>query len=284
MICIIKDTEIPNTKENGEKSKMKRRTTLLILATAFVISACTPIPLEGTTETSGEKEESASEEVTASDEFASDETTEETTEASTDETAEAESSTDEITEVEGEPVSDEELSDFTKRFTATCSDCFGFLGPEYSSPEEIKWDRVIAYRVEGLTEDEDKLPDEEKIEFYGSTELDLIVDTVVRMDKLIKYAKDHTGLDINIDPKDYPFWTYNEKYDSILIGCNPWGDDSPLYDGKFVSGTKSGDTYTLKYQPNNENWDEKYKQPERIITFTKSGDNLVFKSNKFGKK
>lgn len=257
---------------------MKIKRVLLIFAATLAVTGCTP-SVEGITESLGLQEESVSGDVSVEDEAVSSETTENTTEA------EAEASAVEAAEAEGEPVSDEELSTFTKMFTDVDSDCFGFLGPEYSSPEEIKWDEVIAYRVKGLTEDENKLPDEEKMEFYGSTDIEgTIVDTVIRKDKLIKYIKDHTGLEINIDPKKYPSWTYNEKYDSILIGCNPWGDDSPLYDGKFVSGTKSGDTYTLKYQPNNENWDEENKQPERTITFTKSGDNLVFKSNKFGKK
>ena len=257
---------------------MKIKRALLILTTALVVTGCTP-SLEGITEALGGKEEASSEKITVEDEPLVEETTEETTEA------EAESSTDETAEAEGEPVSDEELSTFTKMFTDVDSDCFGFLWPEYSSPEEIKWDQAIAYRVTGLTEDELKLPDEEKKEFYGSTDIEgTIVDTVIRKDKLVKYIKDHTGLDVTIDAKDVPLWTYNEKYDSFLVGANPWGDDSPLFEGKFVSGTKSGDTYTLKFQPNNENWDEENKQPERTITFTKSGDNLVFKSNKFGKK
>ena len=252
---------------------MKIKRALLILTTALVVTGCTP-SLEGITEALGGKEEASSEKITVEDEPLVEETTEETTEA------EAESSTDETAEAEGEPVSDEELSTFTDMFTVGSSDeYFGFL-----CPEEIKWDQVIAYRVDGLTEDELKLPDEEKKELYGTTDIEgTIVDTVLRKDKLIKFIKDHTGLDVTIDAKDVPSWTYNEKYDSFLIGANPWGDDSPMWDGKFVSGTKSGDTYTLKFHPDNESWGEENKQPERTITFTKSGDKLVFKSNKLGK-
>ena len=54
-----------------------------------------------------------------------------------------------------------------------------------------------------------------------------------------------------------------------------------MFDGKFVSGTKAGDVYTLTFQPNNENWGPENIQPDRSITFTKSGDKLVIKSNKY---
>lgn len=251
---------------------------MMILATTMAITGCTPISTENITEALGTQEESASDDASVEAEAASTETTEKTTEA------EAEAAAVEAAKAVGEPVSDEELSTLTKMFVDIYSErYFGFLWPEYSSPEEIKWDQVIGYRVDGLTEDEHKLSDEEKMEFYNTTDIeDYIVDTVVRKDKLIKYIKDHTGLDVSIDAKDVPAWTYNEKYDSFLIRDNPWGQDSPLFDGKFVSGTKAGDTYTLTFQPNNENLDEGGKQPERIITFTKSGDNLVFKSNKLG--
>ena len=255
---------------------MKIKRVLLIFAATLAVTGCTP-SVEGITESLGLQEESVSGDVSVEDEAVSSETTENTTEA--------EASAVEAAEAEGEPVSDEELSTFTKIFDDESGVYFGFLWPEYNSPEEIKWDEVIAYRVDGLTEDEAKLPDEEKMELYGTTDIDgSIVDTAVKRTELTKFIKEHTGLDITVDAKDVPSWGYNEKYDVFLIGANPWGDDSPLFEGKFVSGTKSGDTYTLTYQPNNENWDEENKQPERTITFTKSGDNLVFKSNKFGKK
>ena len=257
---------------------MKIKRVLLIFAATLAVTGCTP-SVEGITESLGLQEESVSGDVSVEDEAVSSETTEDTTEA------EAEASAVEAAEAEGEPVSDEELSTFTKMFNDESGEYFGFLWPEYNSPEEIKWDKVIAYRVDGLTEDEDKLPDEEKMELYGTTDIEgSIVDTAVKRTELTKFIKEHTGLDITVDAKDVSFWEYNEKYDVFLIGANPWGQDSPLFDGKFVAGTKAGDTYTLTYQPNNENWDEESKQPERIITFTKSGDNLVFKSNKFGKK
>ncbi|SCY51630.1 MULTISPECIES: hypothetical protein [Butyrivibrio] len=252
---------------------MKIKRALLILTTALVVTGCTP-SLEGITEALGGKEEASSEKITVEDEPLVEETTEEATDA--------ESSTDETAEAEGEPVSDEELSTFTNMFIDVNSDCFGFLWPEYSSPEEIKWDQAIGCYTPGLTAED--LTDEEKKEFYGFTDIEgELVDSVVRKKDLTKYIKDHTGLDVTIDAKDVPSWTYNEKYDAFLIGENPWGQDTPLVEGKFVSGTKSGDTYTLKFQPGNEMFDESCKQPERTITFTKSGDKLVFKSNKLGK-
>ena len=123
----------------------------------------------------------------------------------------------------------------------------------------------------------------EKMELYGTTDIEgSIVDTAVKRTELTKFIKEHTGLDITVDAKDVPSWGYNEKYDVFLIGANPWGDDSPLFEGKFVSGTKAGDTYTLKFHPDTENFDD--KQPDRVIIFEKSGDKLVIKSNKLEKK
>ncbi|SFU69709.1 hypothetical protein [Butyrivibrio sp. M55] len=256
---------------------MKIKRAMMILATTMAITGCTPISTEKITEALGTQEESASDDASVEAEAASTETTEKTTEA------EAEAAAVEAAKAVGEPVSDEELSTFTKMFVDDLHGYFGFLWPEYNSPEEIKWDQVIAYRVDGLTEDEGKLPDEEKMELYGTTDIDgFIVETAVKRTEITKFIKEHTGLDITVDAKDVPSWGYNEKYDVFLIGANPWGDDSPLFEGKFVSGTKAGDTYTLKFHPDTENFDD--KQPDRVITFEKSGDNLVFKSNKFEKK
>ncbi|MEE3471507.1 MAG: hypothetical protein VZR24_12670 [Butyrivibrio hungatei] len=253
---------------------MKIKRVLLIFAATLAVTGCAP-SVEGITESLGLQEESVSGDVSVEDEAASSETTEDTTEA--------EASAVEAAKAEGEPVSDEELSTFTKMFLDEGGEYFGFLWPEYNSPEEIKWDQVIAYRVDGLTEDEGKLPDEEKMELYGTTDIEgSIVDTAVKRTELTKFIKEHTGLDITVDAKDVPSWGYNEKYDVFLIGANPWGDDSPLFEGKFVSGTKAGDTYTLKFHPDTENFDD--KQPDRVIIFEKSGDKLVIKSNKLEKK
>ena len=255
---------------------MKIKRVLLIFAATLAVTGCAP-SVEGITESLGLQEESVSGDVSVEAEVASTETTEETTEA------EAEAAAVEAAKAVGEPVSDEELSTFTKMFLDEGGEYFGFLWPEYNSPEEIKWDQVIAYRVDGLTEDEGKLPDEEKMELYGTTDIEgSIVDTAVKRTELTKFIKEHTGLDITVDAKDVPSWEYNEKYDVFLIGANPWGDDSPLFEGKFVSGTKAGDTYTLKFHPDTENFDD--KQPDRVIIFEKSGDKLVIKSNKFEKK
>lgn len=44
-----------------------------------------------------------------------------------------------------EDLTDSELKEFTNRFDSN-GELFGFLLPEYESPEEIRWDRVVAYR------------------------------------------------------------------------------------------------------------------------------------------
>ncbi|MEE3495871.1 MAG: hypothetical protein VZR06_11965 [Butyrivibrio sp.] len=256
---------------------MKIKRTLLIFATTLAVTGCTPIATEGDTESLESQEEAAADDATAevaSEEVSlADETNEETTEA------EAEAAAVEAAKAVGEPVSDEELSTFTKMFTDEGCDYFGFLWPEYSSPEEIKWDQAIGCYTKSL---DSKLTDDEKKELYGTTDIEgYIVDTAIKKTDLSKFIKDHTGLDVTLEAKDVPSWQYNEKCDAFLVGENPWGQDSPMFDGKFVSGTKAGDVYTLTFQPNNENWGPENIQPDRSITFTKSGDKLVIKSNKY---
>ena len=110
---------------------MKIKRTLLIFATTLAVTGCTPITTEGDTESLESQEEAAADDATAeaaSEEVSlADETNEETTEA------EAEAAAVEAAKAVGEPVSDEELSTFTKMFTDEGCDYFGFLWPEYSS-------------------------------------------------------------------------------------------------------------------------------------------------------
>ena len=249
---------------------MKIKNALLLLATAMAITGCSAIPVNIGSDNSETQDDVATVATTAENDSEDVETQADTASAET---------SDETT-VEGEAVSDAELKEFTELFNFMDLN-FGFLYPEYKSPEEIKWDKVIAYYTPGLTLYADALTDEEKMAFYGTTDTeDDILDTVIRKKDLTKFIKDHTGLDVTINAKDVSAWTYNEKYDAFLVGQNPWGQDTPLADGKFVSGTKNGNLYQLTFQPNNENWDEKYKEPDRVITFEKNGDDIVIKSNK----
>lgn len=246
---------------------MKIKNTLLLLATAMTITGCSSVSINLGSDNSETQDDVAtfsattendSEDVETQDDTASEETNTEAT-------------------GEGEAVSDAELKEFTNMFIIGGGGYFGFLNPEYSSPEEIKWDEVIGC-VDELQER--KLSDEERKELFGTTEEDPMEPWVVKNENLTKFIKKKTGLDIKVDAKDVPRWEYNEKYDVFLISDNPCGQDSPMYDGKFVSGTKNGNLYELTFQPNNESWDEETKQPDRVITFEKSGDDIVIKSNK----
>lgn len=246
---------------------MKIKNALLLFATAMAITGCSAIPVNIGSDNSETQDDVAtvattaendSEDVETQDDAATSETSDETT-------------------VEGEAVSDAELEEFTKLFNFMDLN-FGFLYPEYKSPEEIKWDQVIGYPGELM---EEKLSDEERIELFGTTEADPMEPWVVKNENLTKFIKKKTGLDVKVDPKDVPRWEYNEKYDVFLISDNVLGQqDSPMLDGKFISGTKNGNLYQLTFQSDNENWDEKYKEPDRVITFEKSGDDIVIKSNK----
>ena len=248
---------------------MKIKNALLLFATAMAITGCSAIPVNIGSDNSETQDDVATVATTAENDSEDVETQ--------DDAAIAETS-DETT-VEGEAVSDAELEEFTKLFNFMDLN-FGFLYPEYKSPEEIKWDQVIGYPGELM---EEKLSDEERIELFGTTEADPMESWVVKNENLTNFIKKKTGLDVKVDPKDVPSWEYNEKYDVFLIPDNPWGQDTPLADGKFVSGTKNGNLYQLTFHMNYENWDEKYeeyKEPDRVITFEKSGDDIVIKSNK----
>ena len=245
---------------------MKIKNALLLFATAMAITGCSAIPVNIGSDNSETQDDVATVATTAENDSEDVETQ--------DDAAIAETS-DETT-VEGEAVSDAELEEFTKLFNFMDLN-FGFLYPEYKSPEEIKWDQVFGYPGELM---EEKLSDEERIELFGTTEADPMESWVVKNENLTNFIKKKTGLDVKVDPKDVPSWEYNEKYDVFLIPDNPWGQDTPLADGKFVSGTKNGNLYELTFQPNNESWDEETKQPDRVITFEKSGDDIVIKSNK----
>ena len=88
-----------------------------------------------------------------------------------------------------EDLTDSELKEFTNRFDSN-GELFGFLLPEYESPEEIRWDRVVAYRWNyyisyKATGNGEYLTDEEKMEFYGTTEMQVFwEDSVIRRSKL----------------------------------------------------------------------------------------------------
>ncbi|MBR4357141.1 MAG: hypothetical protein IKQ00_04365 [Butyrivibrio sp.] len=248
---------------------MKTKKVLLILATALVVTGCSSVSINFDSDNSEKQEDVAT--VAATAENDSDE-------ATADDTASTETSAE--TTVEGEAVSDAELEEFTKLFNFMDLN-FGFLYPEYNSPEEIKWDEVIGY-PNGLMEE--KLSDEERKEIFGYVEEDPMEPWVVKNENLTKFIKKKTGLDVKVDAKDVPRWEYNEKYDVFLISDNPWGQDTPLAEGKFVSGTKNGNLYELTFHPGNESFDEESKQPDRVITFEKSGDDIVIKSNKILKK
>ncbi|MBO4456372.1 MAG: hypothetical protein J5802_01485 [Butyrivibrio sp.] len=241
---------------------MKLKTALVILAAAFIMTGCAKKTYESGSGAVEAKESAAA----------------------------AEASGGELNETETKvELTEEELNEFTEKF-ATGGEYFGFLLPEYRSPEEIKWDRVIAYkwnqvisyRSEGVNEED--LSDEEKREFYGGNYPHWFWDdSVVRKSDLKEYIKKHTGLDYCPEPEDVPLWKYNEKYDSFLISAKLWENGSPLYSGKFVSGTREGDLYELRFRPDNEGWLKALYAKDRIITFVKSGDDLIIKSNIFAK-
>lgn len=185
-----------------------------------------------------------------------------------------------------EDLTDSELKEFTNWFDSN-GELFGFLLPEYESPEEIRWDRVVAYRWNyyisyKATGNGEYLTDEEKMEFYGTTEKQVFwEDSVIRRSKLAEYIKRHTGLDYCPEPEDVPCWKYNEKYDCYLVSANLWETYSPMFGGEFVSGTKTGNLYELRYRPDNEDWPNALHAMDRIITFEKSDDDILIKSNRF---
>lgn len=201
--------------------------------------------------------------------------------------AEAQSGTAASTSTDnsGEAVdlSDSELMEFTTLFNT--AEYNGFLVNGFNSPEDIDWDAVIsngagvATRNAGVSEINDYLDATGKKELDSESVLYVIKNSV-----LAKYIQKHTGTEISPKPEDLS-WDYLDKYDSYYFYTSYLLKNN--FDCTCTSGEKSGDTYTLRfaYNAGTDDSGEATTQnnygfyADRILTLTKSGDDIVVRSN-----
>lgn len=168
-------------------------------------------------------------------------------------------------------LSDSELDEFTTLFNTP--EYKGFLTDPFNNPDDIDLNAVFYYGagidVKDVSDDEinDYLAAVDQPQVYG----DLYV---MRATDFNKFFETHLGTSA---PKDLPdsYWAYVADHDSYYY--YHW--DS-MYDGKdfkCISGEKDGASYTLRFELNTEKHYERFA--DRIIKFTKSGDNLILESN-----
>ena len=197
--------------------------------------------------------------------------------------SEAQSQNASATSSEAAPLSDAELKEFTDLFNT--AEYNGFLENAFNSPEDIDWDSVIyngagiATRNAGVAEINDYLAS------IGMEKLDSeAVLYVIKKSDLAKFIKKNTGMDFVPKTEDIS-WDYSEKYDSFYYYTSYMLKNALDY--TCVSGEKKGEQYTLRFETNinseesgEANTQEHYGYyADRILTLTKSGNDIIFKSN-----
>ena len=202
------------------------------------------------------------------------------TEQSTAAQSQSENSSAASSEVQGEAsaLSDAELKEFTDLFNT--AEYNGFLVNAFSGPDDVDWDAVIkngaglATRNAGVSEINDYL------EATGKKELDSeSILYVIKNSDLADYIQKHIGKEVSPKKEDIS-WDYLDKYDSYYFYTRFMLDNS--FNCTCVSGEKTGDTYTLRFEYNT---DEESVQrhygyyADRILTLSKSGDDILLKSN-----
>ena len=179
----------------------------------------------------------------------------------------------------------EELKEFTDLFNTI--EYNGFLSYDFDAPENIDWNEILKLGAQIASKD---CSPEEINSYLKSTDQSDFSEyaTLYAIKKydLADFIKRHTGNDYIPDNKDID-WVYNKDTDSFY---------KSLYDSDFryngydcISGEKIGDKYILrlKFSPEksvklNSDLSNAYygEYADRIVKFSKEGDDLVFESNK----
>ena len=189
------------------------------------------------------------------------------------------------TDNSGEAValSDSELMEFTTLFNT--AEYNSFLVNGFNSPKDIDWDAVILNGAGVATKNAGVSEINDYLDATGKKELDSeSVLYVIKNSDLAKYIQKHTGTEISPKPEDLS-WDYLDKYDSYYFYTRYILKNS--FDCTCTSGAKSGDTYTLRfaYNAGTDDSGEATTQnnygfyADRILTLTKSGDDIVVRSN-----
>lgn len=185
-------------------------------------------------------------------------------------------------ELPTEALSDDELNEFTDLFNTFKYN--GFLSEGFNNPEEINWNQVIKLGAEIFSKD----CNENEMDYYlKSTSRSHLQESEtlysIKKSELEDYIKRHAGKDYIPDNKDID-WVYNKETDSFYKALFDFDFRYCHYD--CISGEKKGDKYTLRLKYNPEKSVDQYSDAyyginaDRIVTFSKAGDDLVFESNK----
>lgn len=189
------------------------------------------------------------------------------------------------TDNSGETValSDSELMEFTTLFNT--AEYNGFLVNGFNSPEDIDWNAVISNGAGVATRNAGVAEINNYLEATGKKELDSeSVLYVIKNSDLAKYIQKHTGTEVSPNPEDLS-WDYLDEYDSYYFYTRYIPKNN--FDCTCISGEKSGDTYTLRfayYAATDDSGESTTKNnygfyADRVLTLTKSGDDIVVKSN-----
>ena len=181
----------------------------------------------------------------------------------------------------GEELSADELSEFTDLFNTM--EYNGFLEDGFNSPEEIDWEKVLKL---GAGISSENCSEEEINDYLKAANRSPLNEyekfSVIKKSDLADFIKRHTGKDLMPGNDDID-WEYIEKNDSFYKTI--WDSDVRHKGYECISGEKTGDKYTLRLKVsleksvNIESTSYYGSDADRIVKFTKSGDDLVFESN-----
>ena len=164
----------------------------------------------------------------------------------------------------------EELDEYTALFNGP--EYNGFLTKSFYSPKDLDWEKVLdqggKITVSYINDEEyETFVRQTGYSFWEKKKL-----SVIRANDLKDFALKHTGENPNLD--NFPTkWKYVEEYDSYYF--MHYSSEDQTY--TCISGTKEDDVYTLRFQKDGDSHTQ--DNADRIIKFTKDGDNLVLLSN-----
>lgn len=169
-----------------------------------------------------------------------------------------------------ETISDEEIKEFNTLFESP--EYIGFLKEPFSTPSELKWDKVLESGGGIISSD---VPQSEIDAYLSAKKQDRLYADLWRVSKkeLDSYAMSHTGAGFEADKNSFT-WTYVKQFDSYYI--EKFEMEEPNF-YTCVSGEKSGNEYSLRFT--SDQIDHYGYNSDRIIKLTKDGDNFIIRSN-----
>lgn len=171
-------------------------------------------------------------------------------------------------------LSSAELDEITKIFEALEYNVF--LDEPFNDPYDIDWN-VILDGGAGVCKTD--ISDEEVSEYLSAKKEKRIYEDLLAITKpeFTDFIKTHVGIDYDENRIKFS-WLYLENRDSFYYESWHFNKNYTGKKYKCVSGEKTGDKYTLRFRP--ESKKHYGTDADRILTLTKSGENLIMESNK----